>query len=273
LGRVELLSALEDRYQIELDEAAFTAATTLGEIEKMVHAGTSETIPYPFAEWTQKFPMTWLRRAAWFCLLGPLTRMMGRAQVMGREQLPAALTPVLFVANHISQVDPALILAALPLRWRHQVAIAMLGEFLRAWRYSPVGTSLWQRLIDRTKYALVVALFNVFPLPQESGFRRSFAFAGETVDRGYSLLVFPEGRRTPDGQMNPFMAGTGLLVQKLNIPVIPLRIDGLFALRQQHKYFARSGQVVVKFGAPLRFTSEVTPAQITQTLEAAVRNL
>ena len=58
---------------------------------------------------------------------------------------------------------------------------------------------------------LIVTLFNVFPLPQKSGFRRSFSYAGESVDRGYSLLVFPEGRTTDDGLMRPFMGGIGLL--------------------------------------------------------------
>lgn len=273
LGRVELLSALEDRYQIELDEAAFTAATTLGEIEKMVHEGAPETTPYPFAEWAQKFPATWIRCVAWLLLLWPLTRIMGRARVTGIENLPATPSPVLFVSNHISQVDPALILSALPSRWRNHIAIAMLGEFLRTWRYPRAGTGWWTRLIARAKYLLVVSLFNVFPLPQESGFRRSFAFAGETLDRGYSLLIFPEGRRTQNGEMSPFMAGIGLLVQKLNVPVVPIKIDGLFALTQQRKYFAPRGKIVVKFGAPLRFALELTPAQITQSLQTAVHSL
>jgi long-chain acyl-CoA synthetase len=149
----------------------------------------------------------------------------------------------------------------------------MRGELLREWRNMPAGTSGWQRFLARAKYVLVVALFNVFPLPQESGFRRSFAFAGETLDRGYSLLVFPEGRRTEDGRMNPFMAGAGLLVQKLNVPVVPVRIDGLFALKQQRKYFARAGQITVTFGAPLHFAPTATPAEITQRLQTAVANL
>ncbi len=273
LGRVELLSALEDRYQIELDEAAFTAATTLGDVEKMVHAGTAEAVPYPYATWAQRFPATWLRRLAWLGLLQPLTRVMSRRQVRGREHLQAVSAPVLFVSNHITEVDPALILSALPLRWRPRLAIAMRGELLRAWRHPPAGTSAWQRLLARLRYFAVVALFNVFPLPQESGFRRSFAFAGETLDRGYNLLVFPEGRRTEDGQMNPFMAGIGLLVQKLNVPVVPLHLDGLFPLKQQRKYFARPGQIVVRFGTPLRFASGLTPSQITEALQTAVHDL
>jgi long-chain acyl-CoA synthetase len=273
LGRVELLSALEDRYQMELDEAAFTAATTLGEIEQMVQVGTSETVPYPLAEWTQKFPITWFRCFVWWGLLLPLTCLMSRRQVRGREHLQSLSAPVLFVSNHITEVDPALILSALPLRWRNKLAIAMRGELLREWRFPPAGTSLWPRFIGHLKYLSVVSLFNVFPLPQESGFRRSFRFAGESLDRGFSLLVFPEGRRTDDGEIHSFMAGTGLLAQKLNVPVIPIKIEGLFALKQQRKYLARAGQLVVKFGTPLTFAPGATSSQITQSLETAVRHL
>ena len=97
------------------------------------------------------------------------------------------------------------------------------SEVLRGWRHPPAGTGWFQRFILRAQYVLVVSLFNVFPLPQQSGFRRSFAFAGETMDRGYSVLVFPEGARSPDGEMKPFMEGIALLVKNLNVPIVPAR--------------------------------------------------
>ncbi len=93
------------------------------------------------------------------------------------------------------------------------------------------------------------------------------------MDRGYSLLVFPEGVRTEDGQMKPFMAGIGLLSAKLDVPVVPVRIDGLFELKQRRQHFARPGQVTVTFGKPVRFKQEETPAQITRELEMRVANL
>jgi long-chain acyl-CoA synthetase len=273
LGRVELLSALEDRYQIELDEAAFTAATTLTDIEQMIHAGAPEVAPYPYPQWTQAFPITRIRFLVLHALILPFTWLMGRARVSGREHLRDVRGPVLFIANHITIADPALVLLALPARWRSRIAIAMIGEFLREWRHPPAGTSWLKRVVWRVKYVLVVALFNVFSLPQQSGFRRSFAFAGETMDRGYSLLVFPEGQRTTHGRLNPFMAGTGLLVKKLAVPVIPIRIDGLFELKQLHRYFARPGQVSVTIGAPINFTHDQTPAQVTKELEAKLSAL
>jgi long-chain acyl-CoA synthetase len=123
------------------------------------------------------------------------------------------------------------------------------------------------------KWALGVALLNLFPLPREAGFRASFAYAGECVDRGYSVLVFPEGRHTTDGKMLPFRAGIGLLANNLEIPIVPMRIDGLFEVKQAGKKFTRPGQVKVKIGAPVRFATESDPTSIAEELQRKVEQL
>ena len=81
-------------------------------------------------------------------------------------------------------------------------------------------------------YWLVTALFNVFPLPQRSGFRESFRFAGESADRGYSILVFPEGEVTPDGSIAAFQAGIGMLSENLGLPIVPMRMDGVWQMKR-----------------------------------------
>ena len=116
-------------------------------------------------------------------------------------------------------------------------------------------------------------MFNVFPLPQKSGFRGSFAFAGETMDRGYSVLVFPEGARTPDGEMKPFMEGIALLAKKLSVPVVPARIDGLYELKKARKKFARRGQITVTIGEPVSFSRDDEPATIARELQKDVASL
>ena len=119
----------------------------------------------------------------------------------------------------------------------------------------------------------MVALFNVFPLPQQSGVRESFAFAGESVDRGWSVVVFPEGRRTQDGRPSPFRSGIGMLAQRLNIPVVPLRIDGLFDMKLSGRKIARRDELKVLIGKPLRFPPETSPEEITNQLEQITANL
>jgi long-chain acyl-CoA synthetase len=123
------------------------------------------------------------------------------------------------------------------------------------------------------EWFLGVSLLNLFPLPREAGFRESFAFAGESVDRGYSVLVFPEGRHTTSGRSNPFRSGVGLLVKNLGIPVVPMRIDGLFELKQAGRRVARPYQVKVKIGAPVHFSAETQAEQIAAELQARVDEL
>ena len=140
------------------------------------------------------------------------------------------------------------------------------------WR-PPASMNIFARWWQQAGYYLVVALFNVFPLPQQSGVRESFAYAGESADRGYSVVVFPEGRRTPDGKPSPFRSGVGMLAQKLGIPVVPLRIDGLFEMKQSGRTVARRGQLKVLIGKPLRFSLETPAEEITRQLSDVTWNL
>jgi long-chain acyl-CoA synthetase len=275
LGRVELLSALEDHYQVDIDEAAFTAATTVGEIEQMLrNGGRGQGVEFPYPKWPRRFPATWIRLVMLYLVMLPLTWLMSRARVQGRERLKEAKGPMLFVANHITMVDQSLVQYGLPARYQRRLAIAMEGEKLRGWRHPSKSSGGWfTRLRLRAQYILTVALLNVFPLPQKSGFRRSFAFAGEMMDRGYSVLIFPEGRRTPDGEMKPFMEGIGLLAKNLNVPVVPVRIDGLYELKQQGKHFARPGQVSVTIGEPISFARDDDSASIARELQRRVASL
>ena len=246
----------------------------MGDIEKMIREGAGDTATqYEYPKWSQRFPATWIRFMVFYLVILPLTRLMSRATVIGKERLDGLSGPVLFIANHIAMVDAALILLALPARFQRRLAIAMEGEVLRGWRHPPAGTGWFQRFILRAQYVLVVSLFNVFPLPQKSGFRRSFAFAGETMDRGYSVLVFPEGARSPDGEMKPFMEGIALLVKNLNVPIVPARIDGLYELKKAGKKFAKPGQITVAIGGPVSYSRDDDPASITRELEKRVASL
>jgi len=273
LGRVELLSALEDQYQIELDEAAITEATTIGDVERIVSERTSEAVAYPYPRWTLRFPMTWIRPIVYNLFLFPLTLIMCRVRVIGAEKLAQVKGPALLISNHVTDVDAALIISALPVRWRVRLAIAMSGEYLRDWRYPPATLGWFARTKAKVAYALGASLFNVFSLPRQSGFRQSFAYTGEAMDRGWSVLIFPEGTETKDGEMQPFRAGIGLLTAELNVPVIPIKLRGLFELKKKRQYFVRPGTVSVTFGDPIKFSAEHAPAEITKELEHQLTSL
>jgi long-chain acyl-CoA synthetase len=120
------------------------------------------------------------------------------------------------------------------------------------------------------KWFLGVSLLNLFPLPREAGFRNSFAYAGQCVDRGYSVLVFPEGHHTTDGELRPFRAGVGLLTNQLSIPVVPVRIDGLFEVKQAGKKFAKPGTIRLRIGKPIQFGPDHSPVSIAADLQKVI---
>jgi len=273
LDRVELLGALEERYQVDLSEARFAAANTVGDVEKMLHGKALGRVQFHYPHWAQRWPVKWIRLAVHYLLLRPAVFLLGWPRIEGRENLREIRGPVLVVCNHIDDVDPGFVLTALSVHLRHKLAIATGGEALEILRTPPATRSLPGRAYDRLRWTLGVALLNLFPLPREAGFRESFAFAGKSVDRGYSILVFPEGRHTKDGKMLPFRAGIGLLVKNLALPVIPMRIDGLFELKQAGKKFAAPGKIKIRIGPPVRFEGNEDPEEIARRLQTIVAGL
>jgi long-chain acyl-CoA synthetase len=270
---VELMSALEDRYQIDLSETRFNAVRTVGDLEQMLHREATPGAGYHYPRWTLRWPITWIRLVAHYLLLRPAVFLLGWPRIIGRENLRGVKGPLLIISNHIADVDPGFILTALPARLRHRLATGAGGEAMEALRMPAPEKGLFGRIYDRMKWFLGVSLLNLFPLPREAGFRRSFAYAGEAVDRGYSVLVFPEGRHTTTGEMNPFRAGVRLLVQNLGIPVLPMRIDGLYELKQAGKKFTAPHKISVRIGNPTRFDLETPPEEIARRLSDAVKAL
>jgi long-chain acyl-CoA synthetase len=273
LDRVELLSTLEDRYQVDLSETRFSAVQTVGDLERMLRGEAAPGAAYHYPSWTLRWPANWLRVFVHYLLMRPAIVLMGWPRIEGREHLRGVTGPLLVVSNHVGDVDGGFILTALPARIRHRLATATGGEALEALRSPAPGRGFFGRMYDRVQWILGVTLLNLFPLPREAGFRRSFAYAGEAVDRGYSILVFPEGRHTTDGKINPFRAGIGLLAANLDIPVLPMRIDGLFEVKNAGRRFAAPWKIGVRIGQPVKFPPGTDPGEIAAELQKAVERL
>jgi long-chain acyl-CoA synthetase len=273
LDRVELLSTLEDRYQVDLSETRFSAVRTVGDLERMLRGDAAPGAGYHYPSWVLRWPVTWLRLLTHYLLMRPAIVLLGWPRIIGREHLREVKGPLLVISNHVGDVDAGFIVTALPARFRHRLVIATRGEALEALRMPAPGRGFFARIYDRMQWTLGVSLLNLFPLPREAGFRRSFAYAGEAVDRGYSVLVFPEGLHTKDGTMAPFRAGIGLLAGNLGIPVLPMRIDGLFEVKQSGKKFAKPWTISVRIGEPMKFPPGTDPQTIAAELQIAVAAL
>jgi len=273
LDRVELLGALEDRYQVDLNETQFTSARTVGELESLVRESSAVRSEFTFPRWAQRWPVTWIRAFFYYLLTWPATHLMAHPRVFGRENLRGVKGPVLVISNHVIYLDVGFVLAALPMRLRHRLAVAMGGERLAELRRPPGDQFFLRRWLQRINYLLVVSLFNVFPLPKKSGFRESFRFAGELADGGWSILVFPEGELTPDGKLQAFRGGIGLLAENLKLPVVPVRIDGAYEIREAHTLFNRPGRIQIHIGKPVEFDAGTDPQEIVRVLERRTAEL
>jgi len=273
LDRVELMSALEDRYQVDLSETRFNSIQTVGDLEKILRGDSAPTPAYHYPRWVLHWPVTRLRMLTHYLLMRPAILLLGWPRIIGRENLNGIKGPLLVISNHLGDVDPGFILTALPARFRNHLAIATGGEALEVFRTPQAARSWLMTIYDRMKWILGVSLLNLFPLPREAGFRRSFAYAGEAVDLGYSILVFPEGRHTTDGKLCPFRSGIGLLVQNLAIPILPMRIDGLFEVRRSGRKFARPWEISVRIGKPITFPAQMSAEAIAYQLRTAVETL
>ncbi|MGB6975559.1 MAG: AMP-binding protein [Terracidiphilus sp.] len=232
---------------------------------------------YLYPHWPWWRPVEWVRLTFQDLVARPLVGFLAAPVVGAVPRGLAEAEPMLIVCNHVTAYDGPLVQYALPGRMRRRIAAAMAGGMLEDYRHfrnpeRAPGTSRFM-LLGPLAYVVVTALFNVFPLPRRRDFQRSFAHAGEALDRGYHVLVFPEGTRSAAGELARFRPGIGLLVKQSRTAVLPVALRGLGELKTQGRGWFRSGRIEVCVGEPLRFAGEETETAIAERLEAEVRRL
>ena len=297
LDRVELMMALEEAFQTTLDESVLTTARTVGELKALLGSGpqvpgsgataaepepgirnlepgTRNQEPEPSAEprWNRTSLSWLLRRISLPTWILPLARYFLRPlTVHGLEHLAALKGPAIFASNHQSHMDTPVIMLAMPAKWRYSVAPAMAKEFFQA-HFFPARFTRKEWFTNSLNYYLSCQFFNAFPLPQrEAGTRRTMRYMGEILADGYSILIFPEGKRTQDA-IAPFRPGIGMMGSKLGVPVVPVRIEGVDKVLHPKWKWPAKGPVVVKFGKPLTLAGDDYAALATQ-VEEAVKGL
>jgi long-chain acyl-CoA synthetase len=275
LERVELMVALEDRFQTRIDEGRFSEIANIGELRKLVEAPVAaEAVeePVDFPTWNRSRVVSLVRRLSLAIWILPIARIFAHLRVAGLEHLRNLEGPVVFASNHQSHLDVPVILAALPGRWRSRAAPAMQKEFFKA-HFFPNEHSWRARFKESLLYYLAAFYFNAFPLPQrEAGARQTLQYIGELTGEGWSIVIFPEGMRSESGNIRPFRGGIGMIGSRLEVPVVPVRIDGADRVLHQTWRMARPGTVRVTFGAPLRLRGD-DYAELASKVEAAVRAL
>ena len=268
LDRVELMMDLEEKLETSIDESVFASMNKVGDLVQAIRPARPAPQPVYNRTWLARF----IRRSLLSTAFLPITRLFARLKISGRENLDAVEGPVVFVANHQSNLDTPAIMASLPQRWRYRIAAAMWKEYFDA-HFFPERHSFTQRWGNSILYRLLTLLFNAFPIPQaETGTRQSLRYMGELLEDGWSILIFPEGERTLTGEIGRFYPGVGMIASRMQVPVVPIRLVGLDRVLHRYTVWPRRGQVEVRIGAPLFLKGESYTAMAKQ-VEDAVRNL
>ena len=248
--------------------AAAPRSKPASKADKDLQALTSQEM-YPRWPWNWFFAP--LRELFLEIVAHPFVWFLGAPRVtLPQGELPDG--PVIVIANHVTAYDAAIVLYALPRKLSRRAAIAMVGEMLLDLKRGRNQGNWFLNFFAPLQYWLVTALYNVFPMPRAHGFRKSFQHAGEALDLGYSVLIFPEGARYYEGGIRPFRSGIGLIVQEARVPVIPVALVGLDQMHRERRWF-RSGKLEIRIGQAIPVDDAAEPAEITTRLEDAVRQL
>lgn len=157
-------------------------------------------------------------------------------RISGLERLEALEGPVVFAANHTSHLDTALVLAALPVRFRHRCVVAAAADYF----------------FDR-HWKAVLSSLALATIPFERGRvnRQGTDLAAELLGEGWSVVIFDEGGRSPDGWGQRFRGGAAYLARRCEVPVVPVHLHGVRPMLPKGGDRLRPGSVEVRFGTPL----------------------
>src|SRR4029077_16215359 len=144
--------------------------------------------------------------------------------------------PVIFAANHHSHVDTPLLLSSLPEPWRHKVFVGAAADYFFKTTVTSVASAL---------------ALNAIPIERTRVSRRSADDAAALIDDGWSLVIFPEGGRSPDGWGQPFRGGAAYLALRCQVPVVPVHIEGPGRILRKGRNRPRRSPTRLTFGDPL----------------------
>jgi long-chain acyl-CoA synthetase len=266
LGRVDLLGAIEEELGAYIDDAALEPNATVAELEAMVAAARDIKRDTGIYGW----PLSPLVRSFGLLLqqtvIYPLVHIFYKVKITGREKLDGLRGPVMFAPNHCLHWDNGIILMAIPLSWRWKLAVAAAADDVFGNKLNGFVSSI---------------LANAFPLSREGAIRRSLELLGARLDRKFSVLIYPEGKLTIGGPMQPFKSGTGLIAVEGATPVVPmkLKIGKVSVLDHGDRKWEASrsngwrGDVEVVFGDPIFFPAGTPSSEATAKIQAAVAAL
>jgi long-chain acyl-CoA synthetase len=247
---VNLSMEIGESAGVELDEGAIdrieTVRDLLNEVAEQAEAGEAASGASPLEEpeevlsdeqkrWLAPLgPVESVASRGMFALNRAIARGPFRLRVEGIDHLPKE-GPFVLTPNHVSYLDAFAVAAALPYRWLRQT-------YWAGWAGAAFGNPL-NRFVSR--------LAQTVPIDPDRAGISSLAFGAAVLRREKNLVWFPEGQRSPTGELQRFKPGIGMLLNHFRVPVVPVVVSGTREAMPPGKAIPRPKKVTVEFGRPL----------------------
>jgi 1-acyl-sn-glycerol-3-phosphate acyltransferase len=209
--------------------------------------------------WSRRYGVRVARAALLDWVARPVVRALASPRVEGLDRIEHLDAPAIFAANHASHADLPLVLSILPPRFRHRTLVGAAADYFFDTRWK---AALWSFAIA------------AIPIERQRVSRRSAEEARQLLSRGWSLVIFPEGGRTPDGWARPFRpGGAAYLATRSGLPLVPMYLEGTRRILPRGSGTLRPSSTRVCVGRPLWPEDGEDARRLTARLEAAVAAL
>lgn len=188
----------------------------------------------------------------------PLVKAVADPDRRGYDRLTGLDGPAIFAANHLSHIDAGLLLTSLPEPWRRRAFAGAAADYF---------------FDTRVKATLSALALNAIPIDRAKVGRRSATLAARLIDDGWSMVIFPEGGRSPDGWGQAFRAGAAFLAVRAGVPVVPVHLEGTGRILPKGTSKLVPGATRVTFGSPLRPGPDEDMRDLAVRIEEAVTSL
>ncbi len=261
LMRVELVMRLELELGITVDETVITQQTTVAQLEELVN----KNVGVPKAPTLKRWPRSCWAKVLRFLGHGLsflIGKILVKLEVQGLDNLENLHAPVIVMPNHIGYLDAFVLFMALPFKIRKNLAFSAARDVL----YEEYSKVAW----------LAELFFNSYPLPrlESESIRPGLESTGKLIDQGYSIVIFPEGKISLDGNLQRLKLGAGLFAVEMDSEIVPVKIEGTREIAPYGKLLPRRrGTVKVIFGKPLKFKRSDSYEEAKNQIENAMKVL
>ncbi len=263
---VELACALEESLGKEVDISRLSEVKSIKDLEKtLIELEKDNPQKSKYINWRWSLPIRFLR-GLWINLfLIPFFKLFINLKIEKIKILNELKEPHIIVANHTSHLDIIVIMMSLPFKIRNFIIPLITSLPFKG--YLGRGNIL-EKFVGSIKYFLVGFLFNAVPISFDpKDVKKSLILLGKGMEKGFWPVIFPEGRRSENGRIKPFMPGVAFLSKKLNAKVLPIFIKGTKEILPIGSFIPKHGEVKVKFLEPLKILYQESINDFTQRLE------